>query len=112
MTPDLIQARNSAPQKSIAQRALDASYCASRLSEAVTAAYWLASCHEEQADHMAQSRIDEAEERLHSVATALGFKVERIGQAAIDQRDDEDGNDPVERSLDRSDRMCDATRNV
>lgn len=31
-------------------------------------------------------------------------------QHAIDQRDDEDGNDPVERSYAKSDRMSDATR--
>lgn len=33
-------------------------------------------------------------------------------QEAIDQRDDEDGNDPVELSYDLSDRLYDATRGV
>jgi len=65
-------------QKSIAQRALDATYPASRLSEAVSAAYWLAACHEDQATVMAIGRMQEAEERLASIAEAMGFTIERI----------------------------------
>lgn len=77
--------------KSLAQRALDATYPASRLCEAVSAAYWLASCHEEQAEYMASGRMQEAEERLAAIADAMGFKIERIvsepavsGNASVD----------------------------
>lgn len=65
-------------QKSIAQRALDATYPAERLSSCVSAAYWLASCHEDQATVMAVGRMQEAEERLAAIAEAMGFKIERI----------------------------------
>ena len=64
--------------KSIAQRALDAQYDAGRLAEALVAAYWLASCHEDQATYSASGRMKEAEERLASVALYMGFRVSKI----------------------------------
>lgn len=83
MTPDIHQVSST---KSIAQRALDAQYDAGRLAECLNAAYWLASCHEEQADYMAGNRMKDAEERLLAVATALGYRVERVVSGTAAER--------------------------
>lgn len=66
-------------EKSIAQRSLDGQYPASRLSECLVSAYWLAACHEDQAEYMALARMEEAQERLIEVAAAMGYRLVPIG---------------------------------
>jgi hypothetical protein len=71
--------------KSIAQRALDANYAAARLSQEVHATYWLASCHEPQAECSARGRMADVEKLFGDVAAALGYRIERIEPVPVEE---------------------------
>ena len=63
---------------SIAQRTLDCLYASQQLSQNIAAAYWLASLESAQGFTWAQFRLIDAEKSLKEIATALGFRIERI----------------------------------
>lgn len=90
MTPDIIQARNTALE--IFEHLTIAQSSPVRFN-----------------DRLRDNKVEDAKFALMQLAAYLGFNLEPVTPCGDEPRY---GNDPVERSLNRSDRLYDAMRSV